>query len=217
MYRIILLCIVFSNFVVAQPTRSKDEGIWFMYFGQSKLNKDWGIHHEVQYRSHQLLPNTEQILLRVGVNRFIDEQNSLSIGYANIQNYPPDTPLNQPNLKEHRIWQQAIFRHKLGKTGIEHRYRFEQRWLNNQDMRLRSRYRVSATRVLKDKVFVSAYNELFMGNDPISYDRNRLYGALGYQLDKNTNLQVGLMRQQTAASSKMYAQIAFFQTFNFNK
>lgn len=199
----------------AQPTRLSERGVWGMYFGQTKIDAKWAIHHEAQYRSHKISPNHEQILLRGGLVRNFNPQTNAILGYAYVVNYPLDSPIDAPSTTEHRIWQQLLLRQKWGKVNFEHRYRFEQRWIENQDMSLRSRYRIALSTPIRDSKFLaSAYNEVFLKNNPVSFDRNRLYGAVGYQIDAQKRIEVGAMRQVTSSTSKLYAQIAFFQTIN---
>ncbi|MEL6760323.1 MAG: DUF2490 domain-containing protein [Myxococcota bacterium] len=45
------------------------------------------------------------------------------------------------------------------------------------------------------------------------FDRNRLYGALGYGLTENTALQLGYMLQTTNALQKGQMQLSVHQTF----
>ena len=40
------------------------------------------------------------------------------------------------------------------------------------------------------------------------FDRNRLYGALGYQLSTQISLQIGLLRQRVTNFGKTYLQFA---------
>ena len=48
-------------------------------------------------------------------------------------------------------------------------------------------------------------------------DRNRAYGALGYQLNKNINIQTGMMHQQVNSKEKWYLQFAIFFNTDFRK
>ncbi len=65
------------------------------------------------------------------------------------------------------------------------------------------------------------YNELFIngernigdGRRVSTFDRNRLYGALGYALKKNFKIQVGLMRQTTNSVDKTQLQFGVFHNF----
>lgn len=119
---------------------------------------------------------------------------------------------------EHRIWEQVILKNKVGRVEIQHRYRLEQRfienWLKNSDntfqldgfvFRQRVRYRFLATIPLSRKyldnntLFLSVYDEPFLGfGEGIGkniLDQNRLYIALGWRFTKDFNVQLGYLNQ----------------------
>ena len=41
-------------------------GNWLIYIGSKKLDNQWNIHHEVQYRNYDAIRDQEQLLLRTG-------------------------------------------------------------------------------------------------------------------------------------------------------
>ena len=51
-------------------------------------------------------------------------------------------------------------------------------------------------------------DEIFVNTEQVFFDRNRLYGALGYQINKSTQVQVGYLRQRVNAFGKNYLQFA---------
>ena len=125
---------------------------------------------------------------------------------------------------ENRIYQQLTLKHNLGRAGFEHRYRLEQRWLNQADnsrFSSRVRYRLQITTPLNRQsmeagaIFVNVYDEIFINFDDIrSFDQNRLYVAGGYQFTSNSNLQLGLLWQ--ARTSEDFFRVQIFYTHNFD-
>jgi len=119
-------------------------------------------------------------------------------------------------VNEHRIYQQFISKQAIGKIKIQHRYRFEQRFVEN-DFKLRYRYFLSLKIPLlktNKKYYISAYNELFINsNCDKTFDRNRLYGGLGYELNSNIKLELGYMNQIFQSSSRDQINLICF--FNF--
>lgn len=189
-------------------------GNWLMYFGANKISDKFSIHSEIQYRNHTIAPNnTEQLLLRTGLNYHFSDKAFLTAGYAYIPSYVYDSEQSAPETEEHRIWQQFILINQLGRVKFEHRYRIEQRWVN-QDYRNRFRYRlmlfipVNKPKIEKGTLFIGLYNEVFINSKKTFFDRNRLYGALGYQFSKSTGIQLGMMRQQVNDFGKWYLQMA---------
>ena len=104
-------------------------GNWLIYIGNKKLNSKWNIHNEVQYRNYNVIGDLEQLLLRTGVGYNLTENNNnilLGYGYILSENYIGETD-KKVSINEHRIFQQFTTKQKIGKVGISHRYRFEQR------------------------------------------------------------------------------------------
>ena len=185
-----------------------------MYFGTNRLSDDWSIHSEVQYRNHTVAPvNIEQLLLRTGINRHLNPNAILTLGYGYIASYDFESEQKPPESTEHRIFQQFILINRLDRIKFEHRYRLEQRWVNG-DYRDRIRYRlmlfipINNPKIEPGTWFVGLYDELFMNTKDVFFDRNRLYGALGYQFSKTTQAQVGYLRQRVNAFGKNYLQFA---------
>ena len=189
-------------------------GNWLMYFGANKISDKFSIHSEIQFRNHTLTPNnTEQLLLRTGLNYHFSEKAFVTAGYAYIPSYVYDSEQSAPETEEHRIWQQFILINQLGRVKFEHRYRIEQRWVGG-NYKNRFRYRLmlfiplNKPKIEKGSLFIGLYDEVFVNAKKTFFDRNRLYGALGYQFSKSTGIQLGMMRQQVNDFGKWYLQMA---------
>jgi len=189
-------------------------GNWLMYFGTNKLSDKFSLHTEIQYRNHTLTPNnTEQLLLRTGLNYHFSDKAFVTAGYAYIPSYVYESEQKAPETEEHRIWQQFIVTNKISRVKFEHRYRFEQRWVN-QDFKNRFRYRLmlfiplNKSEIEEKTWFLGIYDEVFVNTEKTFFDRNRLYGALGYQFSKMTSIQTGIMHQQVNDFGKWYLQVA---------
>ena len=189
-------------------------GNWLMYFGQNKLSERWSIHTEVQHRNYELSPATlEQLLMRSGVNYHHRSGVMYTAGYARIHNHVFESEQSAPELTEDRIFQQVIMSHWNGRVKSEHRYRFEQRWVADE-FRMRFRYRlmvfipINTERIEPGTWFAGIYDEVFINSESTFFDRNRLYGALGYQLNSVTQLQIGALHQQVGDFGKWHAQFA---------
>ncbi len=193
-----------------QP-RQQPLGNWIMYFGDNKINKKFGVHSEFQMRNY-FIPNTvSQTLARVGLNYYISPVSMVTGGYGYI--YTTPTSSEGVTTSENRIWQQLVLRHRTYNIFLEHRYRLEQRFVKNISTEEfifdnRIRYRLQAIFPLYNfspylrHYFISSSNELFMnlGRELSGqfFDRNRLYFAIGYQLNPKFNLQFGYLNQVIA-------------------
>ena len=202
-------------------------GNWTMFFGQVRFNDKLGIHLEAQFRDYKLLNQPEQILLRTGIVYHINSTSNLTLGYASITNFAfNDERFENPTVNENRIWQQLLMKNNIGIFLFEHRYRAEQRWLKSQNNNLyrdRIRYLIRMNIPLNKKtiesntLFLSFYDELFINITSNPFDRNRLYGALGFQFTNGLNLQLGYMAQTVNVSTKHYFQTAINYTFDLRK
>jgi hypothetical protein len=63
--------------------------------------------------------------------------------------------------------------------------------------------------------YLSLYNEVFINGEQTLFDRNRIYGALGYNLRQNLRLEVGAMAQLYSGSYRPQTQIALFNSIPF--
>jgi hypothetical protein len=150
-----------------------------------------------------VIGDMEQLLLRTGIGYNLSENNNnllLGYGYILSQNYLDMTD-EKENINEHRIFQQFITRQSFSRFKIQHRYRFEQRWIEEADFRLRFRYFLSFNipfnnaDIVEKTWYGSIYNEIFINNDRVIFDRNRLYFGIGYMLNNTAKFELGYMNQ----------------------
>nr|WP_245583649.1 DUF2490 domain-containing protein [Salinimicrobium xinjiangense] len=225
------LPLLFTTFFITTTTAQIDEdqtGAWYIYnwgtgFGESRF----GAQGDIQFRNWDLIGDLEQLLIRGGVTYSPSTANvKFVLGYGHITTGAFGD--SDATSTESRIYQEANLPQKLGtRVYLNHRFRYEQRWVVTQDFRTRYRYNLSLTLPLnqtdltQNAVYLALYNELFMnGQRDIGdnrqvelFDRNRLYGALGYSLKNNLRLQVGYMEQTTDNWSKGQLQLSLHHTF----
>jgi len=190
-----------------------------IYFGNNKLNEKFNIHNEVQYRNYNAVGDLEQLLLRTGLGyNLTPNNNNLLLGYGFIrsENYQNlDTKLV---LNEHRIYQQFITKQSFGRVIFSHRYRLEERFIAD-DFKMRFRYFLATNVALNHKllvpntIYLSAYNEIFINAKNQLFDRNRIYGGLGYKVSNNLKLEIGYMNQRFFVGNR--DQINLIANFKF--
>jgi len=226
-FRIALAVIFLFSSLCTFSSFSQDDtdlGAWYMYFGGIEFeNSQFGIHAEAQYRNHNIIGDLEQLLLRTGLRYHLkDGSATFTLGYGNI------TTENVGKLNntfyENRIYQEALLRQNVSIASLNHRFRYEQRYVDNQDFRTRLRYALFVNIPLSDKKFsqgafyIPIYNEIFINGEKMGnieyFDRNRLYGGLGYVWKENMRIQVGLM-EQTLNSNFSKTQLQFSLHHNF--
>lgn len=202
----------------AQKEIATQENAWLMYIGNHRISEKFGIHTEYQFRRADIFQDWQQSLLRLGVDFFAKSGDQVTVGYAWIKTFPyGEQPIAHSN-NEHRIWQQFFTKSKRNGIEIQHRYRLEQRFIENWKSteggpvemigylyRQRVRYRVQlliplSKRELSDNTLFFAVNdEVFLGfGKGIGknvLDQNRIYGALGWRFNGACNIQLGYLNQ----------------------
>lgn len=196
-------------------------GNWFIYSGNKKIDNNWNWHHEVQYRNYNYIGDLEQLLLRTGLGYNLTENNNnLLVGYGYIlsENYIGNSD-NKTSVNEHRIYQQFITKQKLNRVNLQHRYRFEQRFLQN-DFKLRFRYLLGINvplnnaEIIDKTLYFSAYNEIFINTRNSIFDRNRLYFGMGFNLNKSLKFEIGYLNQ-FLVDNKNRDQLNIITSYNF--
>jgi len=210
--RYILLLVFCLSFLesTAQVDQSQT-GAWYMYFYTHQFkNSQFGIQGDFQYRDWQGLGDKEQLLLRSGFTYTPKNANiKFTLGYGNVTSGIPGS--SDDTSAESRIYQEALIPQKFGRLYLTHRFRYEQRFVENQDFRTRYRYNLFLNIPINKKelspktIYAALYNELFIngqqdiGNNQTVelFDRNRTYLGLGYVLNEKIRFQLGWMNQKT--------------------
>lgn len=198
--------------------QESDFGNWLIYIGNKKIDQKWNLHHEVQYRNYNVVGDLEQLLLRTGLGyTFNEKKNNVLLGYGYIlsENYTGEAN-EKISVNEHRIFQQFTSKQKIGKLNINHRYRFEQRFVESE-FKMRFRYflglKIPLGNKEENKYYISSYNEIFLNTAAPVFDRNRLYGGFGYHLNKNIRLEAGYMNQFFENGNRDQLNIIAFVNF----
>jgi hypothetical protein len=216
----VFLFVGFNSFVYSQKS---EIGNWLIYFGNQKINQNWNWHNEVQYRNYDFIGDTNQLLLRTGIGYNLTENNNnVLLGYAFVSTYKYIPNSDQKvESNEHRIFQQFITKQNFGRFYLLHRYRVEERFLPD-DFQMRLRYFLNVNLPLnkktldKNAIYLSAYNEIFVNTEKPLFDRNRIYAALGFVINKNFKVEAGFMSQILEQSNRNQFQIVIFNNLPFN-
>lgn len=244
---LLLLALIVPAKVIGQDKQIETQALsWWCYFGTYRVSDKWSIWTELQLRRADFANEWQQVLPRVGINYHFKNNIIFTAGYAYLWTYPygeQPIPLDEQRY-EHRPWQQVTLLQDAGKVSIQHRYRLEQRFLENWsepneitglrqiedgfELQNRMRYRFLATLPItkdldgKQKLFATVYNEIFINfGSNIGFnlfDQNRIGTTLGYQFSKDFNLQLGYMNQAIQKANGRQVEnnhaLTAFLTFN---
>jgi Protein of unknown function (DUF2490) len=214
--------ISFTNIAFAQNSKVGD---WLIYFGNQKISSKFNWHNEIQYRNYNFIGDENQLLFRTGIGYNLSENNNnilLGYGFIETKTYTASGLKADKVVKnEHRIFQQLITKQTFNNFYIQHRYRIEERFFTN-DFKMRFRYFLGINKPItkktmeKNAIYLSAYNEIFLNDEKPTFDRNRLYAAIGYCINKNIKIETGFMVQILENSRTSQFQIVVFNNTPFD-
>lgn len=238
---LMILVIVKESF--SQKMISNQNHAWISYLGNHKITTKWGVHTEYQWRRADGFQNWQQSLLRLGFDYFASSNLSATAGYAWIVTFPYGEQPVGHEFQEHRIWEQVNLKSKYGRFEIQHRYRLEQRFLENwikgaegiytksdnlfrQRIRYRFMIQVPLTKkeLTDNTLFLNINNEPFIGfGKGIGkniLDQNRFNASLGWRFSKDFNIQLGYLNQFIVKTDGIKAErnhtFLFSTIYNFN-
>ena len=226
-YFFTIVAFLVPNISNAQETYG-ELGAWYMYFYNTTLkDSPWGIQGDLQYRNWNLGGDLEQLLIRSGITyQPKNTQIKFTLGYGNITT--GEIGSSDETSGEHRVYQEALYPVKFGnRIYTNHCFRYEQRFVENQDLRSRYRYNLFINVPLnkmtleKKAIYLALYNEIFINgqrdignnNSVEIFDRNRAYAALGYVIKNGLRVQLGIMNQTTDSQGKNQLQLSLHHKF----
>jgi hypothetical protein len=220
MRRLILFLLLLpgSNAFAAKPG---PYGFWPGYYGSGTINERLGVWLEVQPRMYDFQGDLEQLLTRAAITYKLTPDAQVAQGYGYIRSEPYIAGTEDKRItEEHRVYQQLVLRQRWSRLFLQHRYRLEERFLPDNNFRLRFRYFIGGNLCLNKKelvpgtAYLSLYNEVFLHTDKPVFDRNRLYGGLGYTISKSLRVEAGNMWQMQEATTRPQLQLMLWHNFN---
>ncbi|MCV6630630.1 MAG: DUF2490 domain-containing protein, partial [Flavobacteriaceae bacterium] len=139
-FLLLAIVAIATEAVYAQPNQDQ-MGAWYMYFFNTNFKASkWGVQGDIQFRNWDLGGDLEQLLLRSGITYSpATAKVKFTLGYGHITTGAFGD--NSNTTSESRIYQEALFPVRFGKRFYtNHRFRYEQRFVEDQDFRTRYRY-----------------------------------------------------------------------------
>ena len=221
-----LLLSLTTGLVFAQP---KDREIvnqsieWFSITTTTKVSQKLSVILEGQFRTQSFDPQQYQLRTALDI-KLNDHFSIVPLGYVFTWNYKYGKQPTTFENDEHRLWQQVMYKHKIGRVKIDHRLRFEERFIQvhseqndvlidegytNKQFRIRYRFMarvpLNHTTIEPKTYFLSFYDEAFMSRGKkVTFhepDQNRVFAGLGYEFSKKVTVQGGLLYQMLIKSN----------------
>lgn len=208
----LLLILTFTQ-VSAQVQKASHSSSWNSFIPKVKIDNSFYIASEFHFRRTNFLKDWEQFIIRPAIHFKKNETYDFALGYSYIRNYLFSDFSIPINANEHNIWQQVQLSHAQGKINFKHRFRLEERFIDqivtvsNGGYKIdgnkynnRFRYRFTLTRpILKitenKSVSIKVFDEIFMnledGIRPKSFNQNWFYIGLDYPITYRVVLGMG--------------------------
>lgn len=227
-----LILVSFFNLIHAQTTHEQTG--WFFFLNSTRINEKWGVHFDLQLRSHDELDGLRHMLVRPGLTYHIKPNQNATVGYLYTPTFTRSVGTPNTTLTEHRIWEQYVISHKLFSGNLGHRFRLEQRFIEkpagNRVFAQRLRYFLRHVQpltntaggftkgpfaALQNEVFANIQNQKNTNNH--FFDQNRAYIAAGYRFSKKVDVEAGYMnifgKGANANTVNNVAQLAVYTRF----
>ncbi len=229
--KLIAVLLLLSQAVSAQ-TIIQNSG-WLALINNTKIKDKWGFSLDAQVRSSDNWEYVRNVLVRPGISYAINSRNVVSAGYLWASTETKSGTANSM-LVEQRIWEQYVLSHRLKATFVSHRFRLEQRFIEQANgdevFAQRLRYFIRLVQPLQGKtevfdkgLFFALQNELFFNiqnkellNNSL-FDQNRFMIALGYRASKKLDIEAGYLNQYINGigrnTSNRVVQLAVYTRF----
>lgn len=192
---------------------------WFTGIATIPLNEKFSIDAEVQLSKTNFIDDWQQIILRPALHYKLNKEVDFAVGYSYVRNYAYSDYSTPIDANENNVWEQVTLSHSSGKVKFSHRFRFEQRFVDDVVITAngyetegnifvnRVRYRFTTTVPLFkisenmpisgeffDEIWV---NEKTEGVVPTSLNQNWFYVGIGLPLTKKMTMSVGYLNDYT--------------------
>lgn len=246
----LLLCFLIIVFIGIQKIQAQEESantnVWFHYYGKNMVSSKLSFSFEATMRYANGVSEKQQYFVRPSVDYQFTKRFMGTIGYSHYNTYSYGNPaMNRTSIPEDHVWIQGTFLHTKKDLKITHRLRDEFRFvgiakLNNDgeysiddyDYRNRLRYMILLNYPLlkkeeSTKLFAVLGDEIFLNigsNAGKTFlNQNRIIGGLGYNFNKNHQIQLNYIHQHiwnfsnTLLESSPTVRLTYITNFDWTK
>ncbi len=218
MLRVLLAVLACARVVSAQPL-----GAWSAYSATARLGETpVSLHGDLQLRSHTLLQDFDQALLRAGVGiraRGVRATSGVVAAYSEEAG-TADRPRT-----EFRLYQDVTGGHDVGTVRLEHRGRVEVQFVASAAASMRLRYQIAASvpvvGVRGQRGAVAAFGSVEPyvrgpgrgARDVL--DRVRVHAGVGVRVARPLDVRASVAVQQFRSATDVQVQLSLHHTLTF--
>jgi hypothetical protein len=217
---LLLIFILISELIYGQGTTTHQSVYWIRYYNQTQLSDKYTLHFELDER-RLINPDIQfQLFTHAHLHRRFSKSIDMALGFTYaLTNSSKNPSLVVPEL---RPFQEVNFSQPISrKVQLQFRYRFEQRFVRNNDkvqlmdgytFSFRHRFRLQASITVKKfengKTIIAKLSDEIMfsqGSNVLnSFDQNRAYVGAEFQFNKRWAVEFGYLNQYQSASGSDY-------------
>lgn len=245
-----LRCFSIIIFIGIQKIQAQEESsntnVWFHYYGKNMVSNKLSLSFEGTMRFANGFSEKQQYFIRPSVDYQFTKQFMGTVGYSHYNTYSYGDPaMNRISIPEDHVWIQGTFVHNKNNLRITHRFRDEFRFvgiakpnddgdftIDDYEYRNRLRYMILFTYPLikkedSVKLFSIIGDEVFMNlgsNAGKTFlNQNRIIGGLGYNFNKNHQIQLSYIHQHiwnfsnTFLESNPTVRLSYITNFDWTK
>ncbi|MFB9055636.1 DUF2490 domain-containing protein [Mariniflexile ostreae] len=214
-----LLLVISVSHCYSQSPEDK-LGSWYMLDANHRISDKFGIKTGGEFRTYEVFDNINLLFYYAGVNYHLNTKASFSLVYGYLDIDKSYATSGQSHLYENRIYEQFSYNHKTSFLPLNHRLRLEHRFMHfhhNHTTQHRLRYRLGTKIKLDNLFFINIRNEVFANLEGEVFTENRFYTALGLNVSKSSNIQLGYLNHEISKSNLHRLQVGLFIKTDFRK
>jgi len=212
-FSVLLLCM--SHVISQNEQQPQDKlGAWYILASNSKLSDRFSVQLQTQFRFYELASELQQFKVRSGATFRVMPGLSLAAGYAYFRNdfsYLSDVP---ESFDEHRIVEDILLDHNIGKAKVFHRARVENRFIvrdGETDVKHWYRQLAKFAYPINDNWTADVYNEIWINFDAPVFAQDWLGGGVTYTFNELIKARVGF--QHIIFEGPNFQRLLFQLTF----
>ncbi len=201
----VIALLLWANINFAQETGEEKLGNWLFLNVRSQLSEKFSTNLILQKRLYEFRENGQNSIGLFAINYSLGKKTAISVGYGYLESRPFLKPEGFSTTYENRVYEQFSYNEKINRLQVNQRFRLEQRWISRSgDTDFESRFRtrlwlrfpINHNAMVPHTIFLSSFDEIMFNLQGDAFSQNRIFGGLGYQIDKNIRVESGYLKNQ---------------------
>lgn len=212
----LLVLLPFFKPLHAQNPSEDYLGTWYTYGSNHRISERFSLTPYGEFRFYESSSNYNLAFISLRGNYHLYPNSSVGLGYAFLDIDNVFEFDHRPNIKEHRLIEQYVYKHNWGKIKVTHRGRLEQRFLDfrtRNEVQHRLRYQISLKYSFNKTFYTLLSEEPFANFQDQAFHENRFYFGFGANVLKHAQFNIGYLKQHIRKNNLNRIQVGIsFQT-----